>query len=156
MRFPDWPERLTAYVEARRNLPHVWGENDCVQFAGGALEAMTGANPFAQWRGTYATQEEATAILLAEGGFVTALHRLLGKPVAPLQAMRGDLLFGELRPGQEGLAVCIGPAAVAPGWRHVIRSPKKDDNGQLTGQIATVPALAFLPRERFRIAFQVL
>jgi hypothetical protein len=141
MRRPDWPERLHEYVEARRDAPHVWGSNDCAMFAAGAVEAMTGVDPFARWRGTYTDKDTAMCLLSAEGGFEALCLRTFGEPVAVLQARRGDLLLGRLNT-EDGLAVCLGTIACAPGARHIAHDK-------------TEPGLAFLPFERFRLAYRV-
>lgn len=144
MRLSDWPERLTFFVEARRHSPHAWGTNDCAMFASGAVEVMTGVDPFARWRGTYADKTEAMRLLALEGGFEGLCGRVFGEPVSVLQARRGDLLLGRLKPSdpEEGLAVCLGNRAVAPGAFHVSHD-------------ATEAGLVFLPLERFRLAYRV-
>lgn len=144
MRVSEWPERLTEFVEAHRRLPHAWGSNDCAMFAAGAVAAMTGSDPFARWRGTYADKTEAMRLLALEGGFEGLCARVFGAPVGVLMARRGDLLLGRLKPSdpEEGLAVCLGTRAVAPGAFHVSYD-------------ATHAGLVFLPLERFRLAYRV-
>ena len=40
-RLEDWPERLAAYVDAHRDTPFRWGQNDCATFAAGAVEVRS-------------------------------------------------------------------------------------------------------------------
>lgn len=93
-RLPDWPERLAAMVEARRNQPFAWGEQDCCMFAADCAQALTGRDPAALWRGRYATEAEAEAFLAPGGGLegtVAAAMALFGaEEVPPLMAGRGD------------------------------------------------------------------
>ena len=111
-RLPDWPERLSAYVEACRAMPFVWGEHDCVLFAAGAVEAVTGVRPaLPVWR----SQEEARVMLRAERGLRRALDRRMPQ-IETAQAGRGDLLLVQ-QPNDGGslLTVCVGDRWCAPG-----------------------------------------
>lgn len=93
MRLPCWPERLAALIEARRETPFRWGAQDCCTFAADAVLAMTGRDPIAPWRGTYASEAEGDAIL-GEGGMAAFVERLLAdfgaREVPPPFARRGD------------------------------------------------------------------
>ena len=48
-----WAADLTAYLASVADRPLVPGEHDCALFAAGAVEAMTGVDLAAEWRGTY-------------------------------------------------------------------------------------------------------
>lgn len=148
MRHPDWPELLAAFVEQRRHAPHAWGSNDCAMFAADGVWTLTGVDPFAAWRNTYSDRETAMAVLSGEGGFQAGCTRIFGQPVGVMQARRGDLLLGRLKPDdpEEGLAVCLGTHACAPGRRNFVRRD---------GRVMQVPGLAFLPVGQFRLAFRV-
>ncbi|MBC8718181.1 hypothetical protein H5024_11235 [Ochrobactrum sp. Marseille-Q0166] len=54
-RYPDWRPRLSAYLYEVAHKPFKWGEHDCALFAAGAVEAMTGADFAAEYRGKYKT-----------------------------------------------------------------------------------------------------
>jgi cell wall-associated NlpC family hydrolase len=93
----DWPEQLAAFVEARRNTPFSWGTQDCIAFAADAVVMLIGVDILAEYRGAYATEEEAETILAAEGGLDGLLTRLgllfsLAE-CAPARAKRGDLVL---------------------------------------------------------------
>ena len=97
-RLADWAERLNAYLEACENKPFQWGQHDCVQFACGAVEAMTGERPLPQLCGHYTTAREAARSIAAYGenleAAVTAQCRQLGfVEISPLRAQRGDVVL---------------------------------------------------------------
>jgi hypothetical protein len=93
-RLPDWPERLAALVEARRDAPFAWGVQDCMIWAADAVLACTGEDPAAPWRGSYATEAEALAIMAGFGGqvpMIEAVQAARGAAECPLPfAQRGD------------------------------------------------------------------
>lgn len=114
MRHEDWDVRLSAFVDGA--LPHAWGTNDCAMFAAGAVLAMTGVDPAAEWRGSYATEDDAAALMDRLGGLDAVCLLKFGEPVPPLCARRGDLLLGfEREVGEHYLAVCVGAVGVSPG-----------------------------------------
>lgn len=128
-RFPDWPERLNAWVDANRARTFAWGEWDCVLAAADCAHALTGADPLEglRWNGL----RGALRCLEVEGGLEAAVTRVLGAPIGPALAQRGDVLLidtgalpmmsadldsedaarAELR---HALAVCLGEACAAP------------------------------------------
>lgn len=111
-RLPDWPLRLAAYVEAARALQFAWAAHDCCTWAAGAVEAITGVRPPLP---LYDGQRSATRLLRAMGGLQVAVMDVLGTPVAPALARRGDVVLLEQLPGRHALAVCVGHAWAAPG-----------------------------------------
>lgn len=54
-RCEDWHARLAAYVFDAGRTPFAYGSHDCALFAAGAVEAMTGTDLAAGWRGIYRT-----------------------------------------------------------------------------------------------------
>lgn len=95
VRYPDWPGRLHAAVLAARRTPHAWGQFDCALCAADLVHAITGEDFGARWRGTYASEEEADALLKMMGwgdlaGLADAhLPRRLERP------RRGDVVLAE-------------------------------------------------------------
>jgi len=88
----DWRGRLTAFLAAKARAPFVYGEHDCALFAAGAVEAMTGVDPAAEWRGRYTTWRGGLRVLRAAGhaDHVAAVAALLTE-VPPAFAAAGDL-----------------------------------------------------------------
>lgn len=111
-RLPDWPERLSAAIEAASGRPFSWGEWDCVQFAASCVEALTGEDPIAALRAPYASLREAEALLQAHGfeDLGAACDALFGPRRDVKRARRGDLV---LCPAEDGasLGVCLGRLA---------------------------------------------
>lgn len=56
MRLPDWKARLAEYVTRCAQQPYELGQHDCALFAAGAVEAVSGSDPAAEWRGRYTTK----------------------------------------------------------------------------------------------------
>ncbi len=117
-RAQDWPERLAALIEDRREQPFIWGTHDCCTLAADAVLAMTGIDPMAALRGTYGGETEAEAILLAEGGLEATAARLAAA------AGLGDchLAFGQrgdvalIQHGNAlAMGVVVGDAVAVPG-----------------------------------------
>ena len=115
----DWPERLRAFVEAAARTPFAYGSHDCLLFATGAIEAMTGTDLAAAARGTYRDAEGAAAALaaFAGGGVLEAAERVAAEhglqEIAWPLAQRGDVAVVRTPLGP-ALGICTGThAAVA-------------------------------------------
>jgi hypothetical protein len=124
-RLPDWPERLAAFIEARREVPFEWAENDCCALAADAVLAMTGRDFLAAFRGRYATEDQAEA-LMGPGGLQAFLPRVLAKfgalELSPAEAQRGDVALIGLE-NQLVCGVVTGPHIAAPGARGLAFVP---------------------------------
>ncbi|MGE0270292.1 MAG: hypothetical protein AB7M05_08890 [Alphaproteobacteria bacterium] len=109
-RYEDWPTRLEAAVETARTKPFSWGTVDCCLFAADCVEAITGQDLAAPYRGKYKTRRGALSILKRTygGGVEAAANNALGMPLeAKLMARRGDVVLFD---GVEGpaLGICVG------------------------------------------------
>jgi hypothetical protein len=93
----DWPERLSALVAGAAKKPFAWGSWDCCLFACADIEALTGQDPAAAYRGTYTDAAGGMALLQSLGGVEGLCQSVLGdqlkgpKGPAPLLAQRGDV-----------------------------------------------------------------
>ncbi len=124
MRREDWPERLLAFVESRRETPFAWGGNDCALFIADAALAMTDHDFAAPFRGRYKTARGAIKELRRNGfedlaGYLT---QALGEPIAPTLARRGDVVMFEAVDGS-ALGVVLGQQAAAAGPEGVTWIP---------------------------------
>ena len=92
MRRPDWQARLTAYLSQCAREPYQLGQHDCALFAAGAVEAVTGVDPAAQWRGRYQTKAQGLLALKRAGhsDLIAATAAALPE-IAPAFAAPGDI-----------------------------------------------------------------
>lgn len=118
-RLPDWDRRLDAYLAAAAARPFVWGGGaggqDCVLFALGAVEAMTGVDGAADIRGRYTTALGALKTMrrvFAAEDLPAAADafrlRWRGEEVPVLSARRGDLVQGAVALPAGGAAPALG------------------------------------------------
>lgn len=113
-RLPDWPTRLAAFIEARRERAFSWGESDCCLFVCDCVEAMTGTDPGARWRGLYVSEKGARRLLRDNGGVSGLATLLLGPAIPAPLAGRGDVVLIDT-PGGEALALNVGTVIAAQG-----------------------------------------
>jgi hypothetical protein len=107
MRFPNWPDLLAGFIEARRSRPFEWGVNDCCLFAADWVALATGKDPAAELRGTYSTALSAQRIVADAGSLAQLVEEALVRdgftPVVATLAMRGDLIVRD-----SGQGDCVG------------------------------------------------
>lgn len=92
VRTPDWPERLAAWLAARGNMAFAWGVNDCALFAADGVLELTGVDLAAGLRGSYASREQAAAVLARHGGLQAIVAARLPAYPSPLRCHRGDVV----------------------------------------------------------------
>jgi hypothetical protein len=109
-RFQDWPKRLDASIEDARKKSFAWGDHDCALFAADVVKAITGEDFGAPWRGRYESAVQAMRRLRPHGGLPGLVTQLLGDPVKPEQARRGDVV---LKSG--ALGICLGAKCAFTG-----------------------------------------
>lgn len=91
-RLPDWQARLVIYLHAARLRPFAYGRHDCCLFAADAVDAMTGVDIAAAWRGRYTTLRGGLRVLRRTGlADHVALAAALFPETPPLMAEPGDL-----------------------------------------------------------------
>lgn len=102
-RLTDWEERLATFVADNRERPFAWGQWDCILMACAAVEAMTGVDPAAEYRGRYSDREGAALALreLGKGTLVKTIASVF--PERPIgKAQRGDIVLFR---GSAGIAM---------------------------------------------------
>lgn len=119
-------DALLAFLEARAAMPFAWGRsrNDCVSFAAQAVRVQTGRSLASLiGRHRWSTALGAARVLKRRGGIEAALDRALA-PVAPAQAMRGDVAGAP--DDRLGLRLMIveGTTLVGPGENGLVREPR--------------------------------
>lgn len=119
-RLPGWQTRLTAFLAQVARQPFTPGRHDCALFAAGAVEALTGVDLAADWRGRYRTLRGGVRVLRRAG---YRDHVELARAHFPVTASPrpGDLA---VLPTPEGLALSVvqGLHVYAPaeiGWALV-------------------------------------
>ncbi len=111
-RLPDWRARLTDYMGQVVRIPFRPGAHDCALFAAGAVEAQTGRDLAAAWRGKYRALGAGRAMLRAQGyADHLALVAAILPEVAPSHAQVGDLavLASDIEGEAGALGVIQGP-----------------------------------------------
>ena len=111
MRVSTWERRLGDYLASRRALPFAYGSNDCAMFAAGAVEALTGQDPAAAFRGAYRSAAGSVRALRGIGeGTLEATIDAIFPAIAVGKIGRGDLVWNG-----EAVVVCIGAVALFVG-----------------------------------------
>ena len=83
----DWPERLAAFIEARRRQRFVWGANDCVLFAADAV--LTRNYTVKDLRDTRARIQQVALELFTERGYhKTSLREIAERLGWPLGTVK--------------------------------------------------------------------
>ncbi|SNT76707.1 DUF6950 family protein [Paracoccus seriniphilus] len=92
-RLDDWRARLSAELDAQRRVPFTWGSHDCaVGFACRVVEAITGEDLAAPYRGQYDSPLGALRILRESGALTLGDFVAMHLPeINPAFARLGDL-----------------------------------------------------------------
>jgi len=110
-RLPDWEARLSAWIVTNRSREFAWGQWDCILMACSAVEAQTGVDPAAEYRGRYSDARGAAEALreLGKGTLIKTVDAEFDRrPVG--KARRGDLVMFE-----QSIGVCVGGAGLFVG-----------------------------------------
>lgn len=104
----DWRASLVAYVASVSKAEFKPGRHDCALFAAGAVEAMTGEDLAAKWRGKYRSLKRGQ-VLLQKSGFADHIELAASHfdEVPPLMAQVGDIAVIEAS-GEDALGVVQG------------------------------------------------
>lgn len=114
-RHDGWRIALMQYLGECARTPLQFGTHDCAIFAAGAVQAMTGVDFAAEYRGTYATLREGLRHLQADGfADHIALARDRLPAIAVAEAMPGDLAVIPVDP-LPALGVVQGPSVYVLG-----------------------------------------
>tara|TARA_R110000787_G_scaffold285016_2_gene399571 strand:- start:1817 stop:2248 length:432 start_codon:yes stop_codon:yes gene_type:complete len=91
----DWTKRLNAYVLKVHHKKFNFKTWNCIIFANGAVKAMTGADLYKKFRGTYSNEHEAAEQLreIGSGTVYKTLRSIFGNSIPVAMAQRGDLVI---------------------------------------------------------------
>lgn len=129
LRLRDWPERLDAWVDSRRDMPFAWAANDCFTFALGAVEAITGARGL--YPATWSDAMSAIREIERRGSYEAMITSVLGRPSQNWrEARRGDVVLAEAEEGSRRAPIwrrpsmlCVGAHIVGPGVDGLVFRP---------------------------------
>lgn len=137
MRIPGWEARLDLAVEQYRRRPFAWGQADCLLWPASVVEALTGKDPAAEYRGAYSEARGARRLLRNLG--VRSGPQLVAGMFAEVgvaHAWRGDIAVIEHPSDQDpfgALGIVLGPHLAGYGQS----------------------GLAFVPRSAAKLTFRV-
>lgn len=105
MRLEAWEVALAATLDAWAGRAFAYGEADCARFVAEAVEAQTGQDFYAPFRGRYKSAAASVRALRTHGAgdLAATITAALGEPVHPAFAGRGDIVMMD---GNAG--VCAG------------------------------------------------
>jgi len=126
-RFEDWPARLVGVIDAAAGKPFAWGQHDCCLFACDCIEAMTGVDPAAPFRGQYQSRVGAYRALKEYAGTLEDVAHAIAaekgmRPIRQGEAGRGDLALLESQLG-DVLGVHCGGVIYAAAPNGLARAP---------------------------------
>lgn len=117
-RLPDWERRLSDFLARNGDRPFEWGEWDCALFCASAVEAMTGEDPAAEFRGTYRSERGSVRAIddIGQGTLIRTMNARFDRR-KPAFARRGDIVMAK-----GALGVCIGQRALFVGELQLIEA----------------------------------
>lgn len=109
MRLPGWETALVEEIDRARSLQFRWGVHDCATWAFDVRLRLTGQDAAAAWRGRYSTSAGAARVMRRLGWETLPAMgcSLLGNPIQPLCAQRGDIVICN-----GAFGICAGAFAV--------------------------------------------
>ena len=118
-RISNWPSALVDHIDLNRDVPFEWGKHDCMLWGASCVEAITGADPAGDLRGSYSSALAAYRIIEDRGGFEELIESLLpgGAEMRTHRnlAQRGDLVTTTDEKGRRALGVCDTHHGIFPG-----------------------------------------
>lgn len=135
-RLPKWDTVLfPQFLAASKDKPFAWGSFDCALSAAAGIEAITGVDVAADFRGKYTTEAGALATIkdvcggstVADAAEFVANKFGMKQWPGPLFAQRGDLVVCNAPTGQvvAGLVHLSGKHVVVVGEGGLYRLPIK-------------------------------
>lgn len=106
-----WHLALSNYFDDVAYNRFEYGKFDCCLFVAGAVQAMTGVDLAADYRGNYTDADSATKALqtIGAGSLAKTLTSMFGKPRHVAHAKRGDIVLYHDRDDEIGaLGICCG------------------------------------------------
>jgi len=114
-RIECWTHILDDFMAAA-NRPFEWGAWDCGLFSADCIQAMTGVDIAAEFRGRYSTAKGARKVMRGSiGEMMDRVSQTYGMPeIDPLLAQRGDMCMVD-SPLGDALGICVGSKVACTG-----------------------------------------
>lgn len=127
-RLPNYRSRLFSVIGKYEREKFVYGKTDCAMFAASCIEAITGTDPAAAFRGKYTTVIGGMRKLKTHTGFTDRQEWIssMGNSVQPAFAQVGDIAIINNPDGDEdgySLGVVGGSFVLAMGLNGLVRLP---------------------------------
>jgi hypothetical protein len=133
VKLPDWEDRLHGLIRARLDAPFSWREHNCMSWTSEALEAQSGIDDWAPFRGRFSTPVGALKVIRRVDGVrlpIDLADRLWGERHHISGAKLGDpvvAMAGFPESMGPSLGVCYGRSSLfvgtADGHRGLVRVP---------------------------------
>lgn len=83
---------IEDYLVEQSEMPFEWGASDCITFAAGMVERLTGRNPAAAYR--YSSERDALRLIADAGGLAALITAEMGDPRPSIaEAVDGDVVL---------------------------------------------------------------
>lgn len=120
---------LMAWIAERRRRPLAFGRFDCATLCADYLMQFHGMeDPMADLRGSYATHEEAMALVDGAGGMKGLIEQRLGAALPMARCEAGAIVYGEFGDGP-ALGICAGHNVACVGARGLTFHPLSRGEG---------------------------
>lgn len=117
---------LVGFLREVARRPFIWGQTDCILTGADWVRAVEGWDPAEGYRGAYADEDEAKALLTASGGLAAMIQgRMRRETIAhPRAGDVGVVVVRGLNGRSEVTAICTGArwAAKSPGGLWIGRA----------------------------------
>ncbi|GLX85048.1 hypothetical protein tloyanaT_13000 [Thalassotalea loyana] len=115
---------VNQVIQQKLHTPFKWGENDCCLIAADLVNALSGHDPAAPFRGSYDSEIGALKIIAKHGGSVEALlDTYLGEPKPINQAITGDIALMLNEKGQQQAGIVFRSIVYVPGEKGLLQKP---------------------------------
>lgn len=117
-RVNNWPQLLNATIEASRNIPFTWEEQNCCFWPANVVEVLTGVDVAVDFRRKATSAAAVRKLLKQKGGVANLAAEVLPRyglrPVPVSMAKRGDVVLALTEHGHAG-GICLGADCAFPG-----------------------------------------
>lgn len=138
---------IRVFMQQQSGIPFRWGQSDCLLFCAEWIKQRTGIDVGTCFRGTYATEQEAQALIVRHGGFAALAEAAFERAGAQCPRLERR----QLEAGAVGIVAdpdtwqMRGGVCTGRGW--IMKSPEGVFADQ-TGRLLIVRAWRCLPQHQ--------